>query len=230
VAGDRRKAEELAKQDLSPGQVGYVAPAKAVTGEEFRVKAAVAPSPTGLSKAVQGGRLADFDDPVLEVIPVSLRMRANLDGPGFVVRAAVPAEQMILDDPVATWIWSVKPTLPGRHTLTLTLSPILESGNGKRSVLGPSTFDRKIVVAVAPEPASRSEQPSAETEDSPWSGWSELLVSVASGAILGVGGWLLRRWTRARDTEPTVPQQRREQPRAASDARRSGERRPARRR
>src|SRR4051812_23589301 len=65
TTGDRDRAQRLAERDLTPGQVGYVAPARAVEGTEFRVKAVVAPGATGLAGAIKDGRLNGFDDPVL---------------------------------------------------------------------------------------------------------------------------------------------------------------------
>ncbi|MFJ7792370.1 hypothetical protein [Pseudomonas sp. NPDC096950] len=80
-------------------------------------------------------------------VKVSKLMEAKLIGENYSIKSITPEQQIVANQGITEWKWSVHPTSEGRQTLYLTLTAIL-SVDGSTLQKSIRTFEKEIVVEV----------------------------------------------------------------------------------
>lgn len=83
-------------------------------------------------------------------INVSKVVRANLVAPDFKVTNVTPEEQVIAENNNTEWEWLLKPTSPGKHEVTLTVTAIITI-DGKEKPYHLKKFEKVLTIEVTKE-------------------------------------------------------------------------------
>ncbi len=111
-------------------------------------------------------------------INVSKVVRANLVAPDFKVTNVTPEEQVIAENNNTEWEWLLKPTSPGKHEVTLTVTAII-TVDGKEKPHHLKKFEKVLTIEVTKQQV---------LED--W--WSENWKWVISTLIIPFLGFLFK--------------------------------------
>jgi hypothetical protein len=140
-------------QQLTGGRLAYDPPEQLAVGETTILTVGLVPLLGQTAPEADATLAADLgvpeEDLELVTISTSLVMEADLTGPenAFLIRPLhTNIRQIVAADEVTEWSWQVTPTRPGNHTLTLTVSVVLDVGGVSET--RSKTYESEIQVAV----------------------------------------------------------------------------------